>query len=210
MFDAGSLVWVALVVVFFWLSEAQPRLRDAGMMDNQGVAHGQWWRLFTATLLHTDLAHLTTNAVFGALLLGLAMGRFGTGIGLLAAFFAGAGGNATALLISPENHRSLGASGMVMGALGLLAAQSFSDWRRGPLSIRGAIAGVAGGIMLFVLLGLTPGTDIAAHSGGFFCGLLLGMILSHLPRLTRSGRANLFAGLLFGAITILAWWKALK
>ena len=56
--------------------------------------------------------------------LGFAMGRYGTGTGVLAAFLAGAGGNVAAWLASLEQHRNLGASGMVMGSLGLLAAQS--------------------------------------------------------------------------------------
>ncbi len=87
-------------------------------MDGAAVAHGQWWRLFTAIWLHADLAHLATNATIGLLLLGLAMGRYGTGAGLLAAYLAGAGGNLVAGLISLQPHRSLGASGMVIGCLG--------------------------------------------------------------------------------------------
>jgi len=57
------------------------------------------------------------NAGFGLVLLGLAMGVYGTGVGLLAALLAGAGGNAAAWLIDP-GHRSLGASGMVDGLPG--------------------------------------------------------------------------------------------
>src|ERR1043166_5703107 len=72
-FDWGSAAWVLLTFVFFWLSESRADLRSVGMMDGAALAHGEWWRLFTAALLHADLAHLAMNAVFGFVLLGLAM-----------------------------------------------------------------------------------------------------------------------------------------
>ena len=90
VFDWGSAAWIVLTVVFYWLSDTRASLRTAGIMDGAAVAHGEWWRLFTATLLHADLGHLATNAVFGFLLVGLAMGQCGTGVGLLAAYLAGA------------------------------------------------------------------------------------------------------------------------
>jgi membrane associated rhomboid family serine protease len=87
LFDWGSLAWILLAGLFFWLN-AHGDLQSAGVMDGAGVARGQWWRLFTAIWLHGDLAHLATNAAIGLVLLGLAMGRYGTGAGLLAAYLA--------------------------------------------------------------------------------------------------------------------------
>src|SRR5690349_9822701 len=115
-------------------------------MNSAYVARGQWWRLFTAMWLHADVGHLAANAVFGAILLGFAMGRFGTGTGLLAAYLAGAGGNVLAWLFSLEQHRNLGASGMVMGCLGLLAAQSLSFWRSHPPARKYLISSIGAGI----------------------------------------------------------------
>jgi len=91
VFDWGCIAWVLLTAAYFWLSEARGGLRTVGMTDGAALARGEWWRLFTATLLHADLAHLAMNTVFAFVLLGLAMGRFGTGTGLLAAYLAGAG-----------------------------------------------------------------------------------------------------------------------
>ena len=82
---------------------------------------------FTAVMLHADTAHLISNVTIGALFLGFAMGSFGPGIALLAAFLAGAGGNLVDYWFYPSTHRGLGASGMVMGSLGLLTVYSF--WR---------------------------------------------------------------------------------
>jgi len=174
------------------------------------VAHGQWWRLFTAMWLHADLAHLATNATIGVLLLGLAMGCYGTGAGLLAAYLAGAGGNLVAGLISLQPHRSLGASGMVMGCLGLLAVQSFSLWRQTPQAMKYILSGICGGVMLFILLALTPGTDVLAHLGGFACGLVLGALLSLVSAVAQMPRTNLLSGLLFALLVIVPWWLALR
>jgi rhomboid protease GluP len=209
LFDWASLAWVLLVCLFFWATDGRSELRAAGEMDSLGVSQGQWWRLFTAIWLHADLAHLAGNATFGFLLLGLAMGRYGTGIGLLAAYFAGVGGNLAAFLLSAK-HLSLGASGMVMGGLGLLAIQSPSLWRQSPRGARYLLSGICGGIMLFVLLGLTPGTDVLAHFSGFASGLLIGGLLSLFPGLTRRPVPNLICGFLFAALVIWPWGFALR
>ena len=208
LFDWGSLAWVLLVCLFYWIDTTKVSLRDAGLMDATAVSTGQWWRLVTAMFLHADLGHLATNASIGLLLLGLAMGRYGTGVGLLAAHLAGAGGNVTTWLIF-KNHLSLGASGMVMGCLGLLAAESIAISRQRPLSLKFLISGVAGGLLLFVLLGLNPDSDVLAHFGGFAAGVGLGLILVRKPALTRSTVANLLAGLLFSLAVILSWRAAL-
>lgn len=151
LFDAGSLAWAFLVIAFYWVDCAQPQLSASGIMDGDAVSNGQWWRLFTAIFLHADVAHLATNAAFGILLLGLAMGGYGTGVGLLAAFLADALGNAAAWLLGQAPHRSLGASGMIMGALGLLAVQSVTLWRKTKHAPKHILSGVLGAVMLFVL-----------------------------------------------------------
>src|ERR1019366_137850 len=85
-FDWRSTVWVFLIIIFYWWSQLRPNLRNLGMWDGAVLGHGEWWRLFTAVWLHADPAHLALNAVFGLVLLGLAMGAYGAGVGLLAAY----------------------------------------------------------------------------------------------------------------------------
>ena len=208
LFDWGSLAWALLLVFFFWLG-TRIDLQPAGIMDSVRVRHGDWWRLFTAIWLHADLAHLGSNATLGLVLLGLAMGRYGTGVGLLAGYLAGAGGNVAAWLVSSETHRSLGASGMVMGTLGLLAVQSFSLWRQTRHAAKYIFSGIFAGVMLFVLLGLAPGTDVMAHFGGFISGILLGAALILFPAVTEKPAANLASGLVFALLVIMPWWLAL-
>jgi rhomboid protease GluP len=210
LFDWASLAWVLLLVLFFWLSETHAELRTVGRMDSTAVGHGQWWRLFTAVWLHADPAHLGENASIGLVLLGLVMGRFGTGAGLLAAYLAGAGGNGIVCVFAPKPHYSLGASGMVMGALGLLATQSFSWWRDAPEQRKYLLSGVVGGVMLFVLLGLSPDSDVVAHVGGFVSGMVLRGVLAMTPNLAQKPKADVLSGFVFSLLVVWPWWLALR
>ncbi|HXI70599.1 MAG TPA: rhomboid family intramembrane serine protease [Verrucomicrobiae bacterium] len=209
-FDWSCLAWVLLVIFFFAWSEARADLRTLGRMDGTALAHGEWWRLFTATWLHADLAHLAANVVFGFLFLGLVMGRYGPGIGLLAAYFAGVGGNIIAWLVYDETQRGLGASGVVMGALGLLTIQSFAMLKQPNANVlRLFTGGILAGVLLFVFLGTSPGTDVVAHLGGFVSGLLLGSLLAFAPRFVHRPGINLAAALLLAALVMIPWWWAL-
>lgn len=207
LFDWSALVWVLTTAFFFAGGDG---LRAAGLLDATKVAGGEWFRLFTAEVLHADLMHFATNAVFGLLLLGLALGRFGSGVGLLAAFLSGTAGNLLSLLFHERTLRSLGASGVVMGALGLLAAQSWPQLKHHPRATRLAVAGVAGGVMLFLVLGTNPGSDVAAHLGGFLAGIIFGSALSFVPRLPERSGLNLIAIFLFLALLLAPWWLALR
>jgi rhomboid protease GluP len=210
LFDWTSLGWVLLIGIFFWIQTyADIGFRDAGLMDATAVYHGEWWRLFTAIFLHADLGHFALNASLGLFLLGLTMGNFGTGFGLLAAYLAGAGGNIATWFVYTGGHRSLGASGMVMGCVGLLASQAI--FLGGPPTYKWkyVFAGAAAGIMLFASLGLSPGSDVLAHFGGFVTGIVLGCVLRMAPRLSQSTTANVCAGMAFLILVILPWWLAL-
>jgi len=208
VFDWFALAWVLLTFVFYWLSDQRATIEDAGLVDGAAVAGGQWWRLFTATVLHANIAHLAANAGFGLLLLGLAMGRYGTGMGLLGAFLAGAAGNLLSWLAHGNEFRGLGASGVVMGALGLITVQSSFDLsHKHPQAVRILLAGVVAGLMLFVLLGVSPDTDVIAHLGGFIAGIAVGFSLRILPR---NPVANVTAAILFVLLVLLTWWLALR
>lgn len=125
VFHWGMLIWCGLIPIPFMLETWHNLpLRQLGMVDAQAVWQGAWWRLFTAVTLHSDAAHLASNTSIGLVLLGLVMARFGAGWGALTAYFCGVAGNLFGLAMRSGAHRSLGASGMVMGALGMLSVLS--------------------------------------------------------------------------------------
>ncbi|MEP6664313.1 MAG: rhomboid family intramembrane serine protease, partial [Verrucomicrobiota bacterium] len=131
IFHWGGIAPCLLFVAIFLLSETPgSSLKTAGLMDSKAVSAGQWWRLFTAICLHGDTAHLIANVTTGFILFGMAMARYGAGLALLASYLAGAGGNFAGYFLYSEMHRSLGASGMIMGALGLLGVEGMAAWRK--------------------------------------------------------------------------------
>ncbi len=206
-FNWSALAWVLLMCVFFWAQNFSPHVQSVGVMDSAAVLRGEGWRLITAVCLHADIGHLAMNVTLGLLLLGLVMSRYGTGVGLLAAFLSGVGGNLATWMMFPE-HRSLGASGMVMGCLGLLAVQGFT-FRRDPYALKLALSGLCGGVLLFVLLGVDPRSDVLAHFGGFVTGAILGSLLLLIPKQLHKTGINVIAGAIFSIILIAAWWWAL-
>jgi rhomboid protease GluP len=210
-FHWGSLGWAAALAAFyFWSTVRFPAARPLGVMDSGAVAGGQWWRLFTAVTLHENVPHLMANLTTGFVLLGLAMARDGAGVGLLATFLAGAAGNVAGWALYPQPHQGLGASGMVMGALGMITVQSFDFWR----ADRGSqfyLRALAGGVLMLVLIGFSPQADVVAHLGGFAGGALFGCALGHVRPVTlQRGLTNLAATAALAVLLVAAWRLALR
>ncbi len=210
-FDWTAVAWVGLIAVFFAL-QTQPgsTLGEIGISRAGLVRAGEWWRPVTATLLHADLGHLALNAVFGLMLLGMAMGRFGSGLALLVTLLSGAFANVVPLLWREDWAGSLGASGAVMAALGMLAADSAVQQMQRRQSQRLVIQALAGGVMLFMLVGLSPSSDVPAHVCGFIAGMILGLPLAWLPVTTlHRARWNILAGFGYCALLTCGWMWAL-
>lgn len=208
LFHWGSLFWaVVMICLFVWTTG---RLEPAGLMSNTGVSQGHWWRLFTAVTLHADLAHLATNVTTGTILLGLAMARYGAGFAMLAAYLAGAGGNLLGYWLYEQSHRGLGASGMVMGALGLVAIQPFVMRTGKYIAAQIVFRGLFAGLLMLVLMGTSPGTDIIAHAGGFLFGAIFGVLLNFTPRAQTVPVADHVCLLAVPAFVLLTWYLALN
>lgn len=220
LFDWRAAAWViALIAIFFLDAASRGAWQTEGLMSNTLVRQGEWWRLFTATTLHADVAHLAINLTTGFLLIGLTMGAYGAGLGLLATFLAGVGGNLAGLLLYASNHRSLGASGVVMGALGLITVQSIGP--RGVVARDLIVRALCGGFLLLVLLGLSPDprTDLVAHIGGFLSGVILGLLLSlgtlkgghqTVSNSRMNPMADSIASVIFVAVITITWIFAFR
>lgn len=210
-FHFGSVSWSGLMILFHLLANfLQPALYPLGEMASVKLNSGEWGRLVTATFLHADAAHLVANALIGFILIGITMARYGVGLALLLTLVAGAGGNFASFWLYDLNHRGLGASGVVMGALGLLSAP---DELKNPIrsNYRPLITTVAGGLLLFILLGTDPRTDVVAHAGGFITGLGLGFLVSKVAGKTAArDKLNFGAGVVWLVLTLSAWGFAFK
>jgi rhomboid protease GluP len=163
--DLGGLDWVGI-----------------GLMDARRMVAGQWWRAVTALTLHRDLDHLLGNLLFGGFFGFYAARYLGNGLAWGAICASGALGNALNGLLQGPDHRSLGASTAVFGALGLLTAYT---WRRrlAPgLPKRVRIAPLIAGLGLLAYTGIGGvNTDVGAHLLGFASGGVFGLVLARCP-----------------------------
>jgi membrane associated rhomboid family serine protease len=93
-------------------------LLAAGASDRmQVLVHGEWWRLFTATVLHGSPAHLIGNLVT-FLTVGLLLEPM-IGIGWFSAIYFSGGfvGAVASMMLNPPDTLSVGASGAIMATL---------------------------------------------------------------------------------------------
>ena len=210
LFDARAAFWF-VALAFFHLLVASPKtdfwLR--GLMNRDAVLHGEWWRLFTATTLHGDAAHLAANAATGFVFLGLAMGGYGVGVALLLSLLGGALGNVATVLLHESPFRNLGASGFVMASLGLLAAQSVVLAPNEKQLVRMG-RGIIAGALLVVLLGFSEKSDVVAHVGGFVAGVALGAIALRLRGLLLKSSLQILAAVICVVIVFGTWAFALR
>lgn len=142
------------------------------------MEQGEWWRIFTAPLLHANLAHIIGNAVvmaFAAITLERVVGR-----SWLAATFvlSGLGGSLGSMLLNKGEVVSVGASGAIMGLLAMILmcslhpAMHLHAKRLRWITVRLFVPSL---IPFGAALGST--TDYNGHLGGAVVGGVLGFIL---------------------------------
>lgn len=205
-----TLVGLAQVYVEFWYQNwarthgyvvQSPSVALAGMVKEL-VRQGQWWRLFTAPLLHGGLVHYVFNATA---LLGL--GRLTEALAgrhRLATVFAisAIGGSVFSQLAMPNTAASVGASGGLLGLVGFLLILGY---RRKALLPPGFVKMFAFNIALVAVMGVAGHSiiDNAAHFGGLMTGVAVAAFMvppeGGLP--LPESRGERIAGIVsFGAI----------
>lgn len=145
-----------------------------GALSSDAVFAGEWWRLFSATLLHGDIQHLLFN-MFVLWSLGSFLERLVGSTRFLVLYGASAlaGSLASVMFLDPGRF-SVGASGALWGILA--AGGVLAYLRQGPLpdamipqARRAALINL--GLNTFV--SFMPNIDIAAHFGGGLAGALI-------------------------------------
>jgi rhomboid protease GluP len=209
LFDSRSVIWWFAVAAWFFVTDARSLVKQSGVFVASEFRAGEWWRAVTAVTLHADVPHVTLNCGIGFVFLGLAMGFYGAGRAFLAALLAGAAANATEILLRDDSFRSVGASGMVFGALGLLAAQSLFERHTSAREWLGR--GVLAGTLLVVLLGFDMRSDIIAHVLGFGYGVVIGLPLCVLVAARKKRDwTDVLSGAFATALVVAAWGFALR
>jgi len=208
-----------LLATFHNITLLSPSTAGMGFVDLQalGMAHaasildGQWWRLVTALTLHANLMHLVSNLTIGGAFIIFLCKELGSGLSWSLLLTTGILGNMVNAIVQSPDHRSVGASTAVFGAVGILSAISMMRYRRHLLK-RWFIP-VAAGLALLALLGAEgKQTDLGAHLFGFIFGILCGTASEFLT--TRYGRPgpllNTLLAMSSAAVVITAWWMAIE
>jgi len=183
---------------------------ELGSAQAGKILDGQWWRLVTALTLHAGALHLFGNLTIGGFFIVHLCRDLGSGLAWTLLLLSGILGTYTNAWFQPAYHTSIGASTLVFGAVGILAALQVV---RGKGRIRRSwFRPVAGALALLAMLGTSgENTDIGAHLFGFVFGILFGLAGAVLvERYGRPGfRGNVLLAL--GAVTVpvIAWWAAL-
>lgn len=186
---------------------------ELGSINGAIPSTHEWWRVFTALTLHTDVAHLTGNLVFGVVFGYFGSIAIGGGVAWAGIVLGAALGNTLDSILMPQSNSSIGASTAVFAALGLLSAHA---WLRGDatgLRRMRQWAPLVAGVMLLALTGMGgENTDIVAHVTGFVSGGLFGAILGRLNQEGFKKRSvQIAAGMLAFAAIALAWtWALLR
>jgi membrane associated rhomboid family serine protease len=144
--------------------------------SHQVVSH---WRWLTAAFVHFNLLHIGVNMWTLTQIGVISEATIGAGVIAAAYVLTGVSGNIASTLFyawRDQPHQSAGASGALMGLIGIAAAFA---WRTGQKGItRMLLINVA----IIMVLGVAVNIDNAAHLGGFVVGGLIGLLRARWPR----------------------------
>lgn len=202
-----SYVLIAINVVVFLAMTAYGLLNGLGLngsqstrvlvlfgaQQNQLVAAGEFYRLFTSMFIHIGIVHLAFNT-WALYVIGLGLERlYGPARYLVIYILSGLGGSLVSYVLAPANV-SAGASGAIFGLIGAEIAffyrhrKTFGQASQQQLRSLLMVAGIN------LVFGFTfPGINNYAHIGGLIFGAALGWILApqyQAPTVFRSDGDN--------------------
>ncbi len=218
--NTASTLWILiLLAIFYNITQQQINLFghhpvnwvELGNAHAESILNGEWWRLITALTLHSSPLHLLGNIVLGGIFMVRLCRLLGSGRAWLLVLCSGAFGNLLNALVQSPDHRSIGASTAVFGAVGLLATINMLYFRnnlrrRWPLPLAAALG-------LLALLGASgENTDIGAHLFGFLAGIGLGLVSEFFTLEGKLSWKQINRGLAFVSVSLIliAWGLALS
>ncbi|HEV2246711.1 MAG TPA: rhomboid family intramembrane serine protease [Terriglobia bacterium] len=214
--SATSMLAAAIVLMFvvewFMTQRAGGPGRGGGLFGGiQGMAMlrlgakygplvyaGEWWRLVTAMFLHAGLLHIGMN-LWCLFDLGPEVeGMFGMSKYIVLYLVTGVLGYVVSLFWSPMGI-SLGASGAIMGLVGILIGATFHHGQLGK-EYRSMLWRW---VIYIAIFGIFFPVDNAAHFGGLIAGLVLGYLIPEGVPETRPAE-NLWNALAVISVIIIA------
>lgn len=187
-----SVLMVINIIVFVLMSlsggsENIENLIRFGANSKILVAHGEWWRLLTASFIHIGFFHILFNMYFFYSLGPIFERLFGSFNFLIIYLISGIFGNLLSFALGSPYTVSAGASTSLYGMLGL-AIGLMATYRNDEI-IRSFGASFISIVVINVVYSLlAPGVGVYGHLGGFIAGFLLAGIFPILAREISSPR----------------------
>ena len=157
-----------------------------------GIAHGEWYRLFTAMFLHYGVLHLLMN-MYALWFLGRDIERVLGPVRYVGLYLlAGLGGNVAAYLFSSADSRTAGASTAVFGLMSAI----FVLLKRLNLSVAPILPVI---VINVVFTFVISNISVAGHLGGLVVGAVVAAVLAYAPK----ERRNLVQGVGCAAVLVI-------
>jgi membrane associated rhomboid family serine protease len=133
-------------------------------IPDEGLAHGEWWRLVTAMFLHGSYLHIASN-MLALWFLGSVVEHALGPVRYILLYFASGLAGSTGAIISAPHEPTVGASGAIFGLLGGLLILEYLQ--------TGSFAGQAmGWIVINLAISFAiPNISIGGHIGGLIGGI---------------------------------------
>jgi len=157
---------------------------DWGPLVPDQLFSGSWWQPFTAMFMHdpTGIAHIALN-MFGLAIVGAFVeSRLGSVKFLISYFTAGFGSMfilaVLARVAGSGTLSAIGASGAIMGMVGVMAAIYWRGWRSGEQAAKQwlrSIVLIVGLQTVFDLM--NPNVSMTGHMAGLVIGGIVGLVL---------------------------------
>lgn len=167
-------IWIALsIIAVFLIQNIFPNIENLLILNKQALTEP--WRFFTAVFLHASISHLLSN-LFALILFGLILEKIVGSKNFIYIFISSAiFANIVSFYFYPE---SLGASGAIMGIIGVLTVirPLMAVWAFGmiiPMIIAAVIWVIIDTIGIFI----PSNIGHIAHISGIFWGIFIGIIL---------------------------------
>ncbi|MGH9727101.1 MAG: rhomboid family intramembrane serine protease [Candidatus Acidiferrales bacterium] len=178
---------------------AAPVLERLGASLPLAIDLREPWRFVTACFLHANLLHIGFNMWVLIDLAPTIEELYGSSRFFFIYIVCGIGGY---VLSGFFGHFSIGASGAIVGLIGVLLAITY---RRGGVSMQQLRSNVYKWIIYLVLWGFFfPGIDNMAHLGGGITGFILGKLMMDRAPATASERKRAYALGWIAAAVVLA------
>ena len=157
------------------LSSEGGAIFDVLALYKPAVADGQYWRLWTVTLVHADFLHLAFN-MYALYLAGPLVEQIYGPLRMLVVYLVTAAGASLASFAFSDGLLVVGASGAIFGLFGILFAASRMHLpmldRRG----RALLSQIGFLIVINIVIGFgLVSVDNVAHIGGLVTGLVMGI-----------------------------------